>query len=142
MPPSMKTTLCGVLAAAAFVFSAGCATAPVPAPTPETTRYGAENTENFMLLDRVSLAKIACTGLQPRTLADGRLEVVANVKNRDAATIQIQINCVFKDANGFSTGDDTPFQTVTLAENETRAVRFTAANPLAKNYTIRVRPAR
>ena len=79
---------------------------------------------------------------EERTLADGRLEVVANVKNREARRLQVQINAVFKDEKGFSTGDETPFQTLILAENSTEAVRFTAMNTLAKKYTIRVRQAR
>ena len=75
-------------------------------------------------------------------LDDGRLEVVANVKNRESRRIQVQINCVFKNEQGFSTGDETPFQTLILAENSTEAVSFTAMNSLAKKYTIRVRQAR
>ena len=75
-------------------------------------------------------------------LGDGRLEVVANVKNRESRRIQVQINCVFKDEQGFSTGDETPFQTLILSENSTEAVRFTAMNGTAKKYTVRVRQAR
>ena len=82
------------------------------------------------------------TRLQERTLADGRLEVVANVKNRESRRIEVQINCVFKDEQSFATGDETPFQTLILAENSTEAVRFTAMNTAAKKYTIRVRQAR
>jgi hypothetical protein len=68
--------------------------------------------------------------------------VVANVKNRESRRIQVQVNCVFKDEQGFSTGDETPWQTLILSENSTEAVRFTAMNPLAKKYTVRVRQAR
>ena len=67
---------------------------------------------------------------------------MANVKNRENRRIQVQANCVFKDDQGFSTGDETPFQTLILAENSTEAVHFTAMNTLAKKYTIRVRQAR
>ena len=75
-------------------------------------------------------------------LPDGRLEVIANVKNREARRIQVQANCVFKDEQGFSTGDETPFQNLILAENSTEAVRFTSMNTNARKYTIRVRQAR
>ena len=67
---------------------------------------------------------------------------MANVKNRENRRLQVQINCVFKDAQGFTTGDETPFQNLVLAENSTATVRFTAMNALAKRYTIRVRQAR
>ncbi len=127
---------------AALLFFAGCATEPGPFAPQDTTKYTIENTEKFVLLDKPTQYSITCTGLQERVLPDGRLEVVANVKNRENRRLQVQINCVFKDEQGFSTGDETPFQTLILAENSTEAVRFTAANTLAKRYTIRVRQAR
>ena len=64
------------------------------------------------------------------------------MKNREPRPLQVQIDCVFKNAEGFSTGDETPFQTLLIGENATEAVRFTAMNPLAKKYTIRVRQPR
>ncbi len=64
------------------------------------------------------------------------------MKNRESRRIQVQINCVFKDAQGVSTGDETPWQTLILSENATEAVRFTAMNAQAKKYTVRVRQAR
>lgn len=129
-----------VLAGAALL--AGCATEPGPFTPQDTTKYTVENTEKFVLLDKPTQVSITCTGLQERVLPDGRLEVVANVKNRENRRIEVQVNCVFKDDQGFSTGDETPFQTLILAENSTEAVRFTAMNTQAKRYTIRVRQAR
>lgn len=120
----------------------GCATEPGPFALQDTTKYTVENTEKFVLLDKPAQISVTCTGLQERLLADGRLEVVANVKNRESRRLQVQVNCVFKDEQGFSTGDETPFQTLILAENSTEAVRFTAINPQARKYTIRVRQAR
>ena len=122
---------------------AGCvAVPPGPFAPLDTTKFTLENTDKFVLLDQPAQYSVTCTGLQERTLGDGRLEVVANVKNRESRRIQVQIGCVFKDDQGFSTGDETPFQTLILAENSTEAVHFTAMNTLAKKYTIRVRQAR
>ena len=137
---NIKTSLL-LAATAGLVLLVGCAT-PGPFTPQDTTRYTIENTEKFVLLDKPTQVSVTCTGLQERTLADGRLEVVANVKNREARRIEVQINAVFKDDQGFSTGDETSFQTLILAENSTEAVRFTAINTLAKKYTIRVRQAR
>jgi uncharacterized protein YcfL len=131
-----------LVAVTALVLLAGCATEPGPFLPQDTTKYTVENTEKFVLLDKPTQYSITCTGLQERTLPDGRLEVVANVKNRENRRIQVQINCVFKDEQGFTTGDESPFQTLILAENSTETVRFTAMNTLAKRYTIRVRQAR
>jgi len=140
----MKTKPClALLAAVAGIgFFAGCTTEPGPYTAQDTTKYTVEDTEKFVLLDKPTQHSVTCTGLQERTLPDGRIEVVANVKNRENRRIQVQINCVFKDAQGFSTGDETPFQTLILAENSTEAVRFTSMNANARKYTIRVRQAR
>lgn len=131
------------LSLASMALSGGCVT-PQPGPYAplDTTKFTLENTDKFVLLDPGAQYSVTCTGLQERILADGRLEVVANVKNREARRIQVQINCVFKDDQGFSTNDETPFQTLILSENSTEAVHFTAMNTLAKKYTIRVRQAR
>lgn len=138
----MNTQPLAFLAAAALALLGGCASEPGPFTPKDTTKYTVENTEKFVLLDKPTQTSVTCTGLQERLLADGRLEVVANVKNRENRRIQVQANCVFKDEQGFSTGDETPFQTLILAENSTEAVRFTAMNAQARKYTIRVRQAR
>jgi hypothetical protein len=131
-----------LVATAALALSAGCVSEPGPFAPLDTTKFTLENTDRFVLLDKPAQYSVTCTGLQERPLADGRLEVVANVKNREARRIQVQINCVFKDDQGFSTGDETPWQTLILSENSTEAVRFTAVNTLARKYTVRVRQAR
>jgi uncharacterized protein YcfL len=131
-----------LVSAVALALWAGCATEPGPFAPLDTTKYTLENSDKFVLLDKPAQYSVTCTGLQERPLADGRLEVVANVKNRESRRIQVQINCVFKDDQGFPTGDETPWQTVILSENATEAVRFTAMNANAKKYTVRVRQAR
>lgn len=138
----MKTKLPAILAAAALAALAGCATGSGPYAPQDTTKYTIENTEFFVTMDKATQTSVTCTGLQANQLPDGRLEVVANVKNRENRRIQVQISCVFKDEQGAATGDETPFQNLILGENTTEAVRFTAMNTQAKKYTIRVRQAR
>lgn len=133
-------TALSVVALAAFTLLAGCTT-PGPYAPQDTTKFTLENTERFVLLDPATRDAVTCTGLQ-QGLADGRLEVVANVKNRANRRLEVQISCVFKDEQGFSTGDETPWQTLILSEYATEAVRFTAMNTKAKGYTIRVRSTR
>ena len=131
-----------LLCVAALALANGCTTATGPHLPLDTTKFTLENTERFVLLDQPAQNSVTCTGLYERPLADGRLEVVANVKNREARRIQVQINCVFKDEQGGPTGDETPWQTLILSENSTEAVRFTAMNGLGRKYTVRVRQAR
>ena len=121
---------------------AGCQTEPGPFLPQDTTKYTIENTEKFILMDRPTQVSVTCTGLQEKTNADGRLEVVANIKNRENRRIQVQVRCVFKDETGTSTGDETPWQTLILGENATEAVHFTAMDALGHKYTIAVRQAR
>jgi uncharacterized protein YcfL len=131
-----------LLLVVAAAFLAGCQTAPGPYQSLDTTKYTIENTDKFILLDQPAQISVTCTGLQERILPDGRLEVVANVKNREGRRIQVQISCVFKDEQGISTGDETPFRNLTLTEYSTQAEKFTSMNNLARKYTIRVREAR
>jgi len=130
------------LLALTLVGFAGCVGTPTAYEPLDTTKYTVESTDKFERLDQAAPAGITCTGLQERWLPDGRLEVIANVKNRENRRVQVQINCVFKDENGISTGDETPFRTVTLTERATEAVQFTSMNNLARRYTIRVREPR
>ena len=72
---------------------------------------------------------------------DGRLEVVANLRNRLNRRIEVQVNCVFKDDKGFPT-DEASFKTLILDENAQEGVRFISMNNQSRTYTIRVRQAR
>ncbi len=122
---------------------AGCQSPPGPFAPQDTALNTLETTERFVLMDMPAQTSVTCTGLQEYVRpGDGHLEVVANVKNREDRRIQVQISCVFKDAQGFSTGDETPWQTLILGENATEAVRFASMNDRARTYTIRVRQAR
>jgi hypothetical protein len=135
-------TLKVACAAISLAILGGCAAEPRPVAPQDSTKYTIENTEKFVLLDKPTQMWVTCTGLKERTLPDGRMEVVANVKNRDEHALKVQVNCVFKDEQGFSTGNETAFQAVELGEKSTEVVRFTAENPQAKKYTIRVRQAK
>jgi uncharacterized protein YcfL len=120
---------------------AGCATNPGNDEQLDSTKYTIESTGKFVLLDQRELG-VKCTGLQERILPDGRLEVVANVKNLEKRNLEIQINCVFKDEQGVSTENETAFRKLLLLENSTQAVQFTSVNNQARKYTIGVRDAR
>ena len=127
------------LAAAALT---GCKThegayTPVSVPSADL-----ENTQKFVLLDPGAQRSITTSGpIQEKWLPDGRLQVSTNVRNRENRRIQVQVDCVFKDEQGFPL-DQTPFQNLILTENSQEGVTFTAMNTNARKYTIRVREAR
>lgn len=139
----MKTKLIAILPVAVLI--AGCSSTHDKGPylpqLSKTPPY--ESTEPVVLLDPGVQYSITTTGQpQARVLDDGRLEVTAQLRNRENRRIEVQANCVFKDVNGVSTGDETPFQTLILTENATEHVKFVSANNKAARYTIRVRQAR
>lgn len=138
----MKTLIRPLLCiAAAALLGAGCRTGEGAYAPVNTTKYDLENQAQFVLLDKGAQRSVTSSGIQQQTLPDGRLEVTANIRNRENRRIQVQINCEFKDEQGFPI-DETPFQTLILTENAQEPVRFTAMNAQAKKYTIRVRQAR
>lgn len=137
-----RHTLSHFAAGCALAVLAGCASAPAPQAPQDTTKFTVENTVRFVALDASTEAVISCTGLQERALGDGRLEVVANLKNGGAKTERVNVQCVFLDEQGLPVGGDTPWQALTIAADSTEVVRFTAPALTARKYSIRVRSAR
>jgi len=114
----------------------GCSHTGPYAPK-DTTKVNLESNSDFILLDEVSQRLVTCSGIQQRTLADGRLEVTVNVRNRQNRGVEPDLNCAFKDEYGY-TIDETPSQTVHLAANETKTVRFTSMSSRGKRFTVKV----
>jgi hypothetical protein len=134
--------LASVSTATLLTLATSCASHEGAYEPVNSQEFAVENRAKFVLLDKATRDSVTCSGLQERTLDDGRLEVLANVRNRLNRRIEVQINCVFKDPNGFATEDEAPFKTVILTENAQEGLRFVSANNQAKTYTIRVRQAR
>jgi uncharacterized protein YcfL len=131
-----------MLLLAAVCSLAGCASAPAPQAPQETTKFTVENTDRFAVLDSATEAVVSCTGLQERTLGDGRLEVVANLKNGGGKPVQVQVQCEFLDGEGMPVSAEVPWQLLAISASSTEVVRFTAPSTAAKKYAIRVRRAR
>lgn len=130
-----------LIAGAAAVFS-GCQSTETGALPPQNaTRFDLENKANFVLMDPGVQHSVTSSGIQYKPLPDGRIAVAANVRNRENRRIEVQVNCEFKDEQGF-TIDSTPWKTLILTENGQETVPFESSNAQAKKYTIRVREAR
>lgn len=138
----MKQSLLALLAASGLVMFTGCKSHDTGAYLPvNTTINNVEDSNRFVLLDKGTQYSVTCPSIQEGRLQDNRMQVVANLRNRENRRIQIQVNCVFKDAQGF-TVEETPFQNVFLDENAQEGIRFVSSNDKAQRYTIRVRQAR
>lgn len=138
----MRTNIL-VLSLALFVgtFAVGCKTETGALTPQKVNEYDAENQQSFVLMDPGAQRSVTCSALRQRVRPDGRLEASANVRNRENRRLQVQVNCEFKDADGFSV-DSTPWRTLILTENGQETVRFTSMNDKAVKFTIRVREAR
>ena len=138
----MKRILLPLLVGAAAVIFTGCESQPTGALAPINAAHtDLENHTNFVLMDPGAQHSVTSPGIQEKTLPDGRLAVAANIRNLENRRIEVQVNCEFKDEQGF-TVDSTPWKTLILTENGQETVPFEAANSQAKKYTIRVRQAR
>jgi uncharacterized protein YcfL len=131
-----------ILILSALCALAGCESAPAPQAPQDTTKFTVENTDRFVVLDSATEAVVSCTGLQERTLGDGRLEVIANLRNSAAKPVRVQIQCEFLDGEGAPLGAEAPWQVLAISGDSTEVMRFTAPVVAAKKYAIRVRRAR
>ncbi len=127
-------------AAAIIAFASGCTRGGAYQPV-NTGKYNQEDSAKFVLFDAGAQRSVTCTQMQLGKTADGRMKVSANLRNRENRRIEVQANCVFKDAQGFAV-DETPFRTVFLDENATETISFESSKKDAAAYTIRIRQAR
>jgi hypothetical protein len=138
----MKSLIALFSAAVLAAIASGCATGETGAYAPQNTdQFNYEATAPFVLMDKGAQNSVTVADIRSETLPDGRLQVAANVRNRENRRIQVQANCEFKNADGFAI-DSSPWQTLILTENSMETIQFTSMNKDAKRYTIRVREAR
>jgi len=128
----MKTKLILILSACAIVIGCGA---------PAAQQAAAANNSKFVALGTLGARTVKCTAMQETQLADGRLQVRANILNLINKRVDLQVSCAFKDEQGFAI-DTTPFQTLILDETAQETVEFISLNAKAKDYTVRVRLAR
>ena len=136
----MKKQLFSIMAAGSVLAAlTGCQSGGAFLPK-NTTKYNVEDSSNFVLMDSMVQRSVTSPGIQTNRLPDGRLEVVANIRNREGRRIQVQVQCVFKDGQGFEV-DSTPWNTLILTERAQESVRFVSLNNQAQRFTVRVRQA-
>lgn len=136
----MKTNLLTLTLFASVALISGCSHKGAYPPQ-DTARGNFENTAQFVLLDEGTQQSVTCPGIQVARLSDGRMQLLANLRNRENRRIQVQVDCVFKDSQNFIT-EETPYVNVFLDENSMQEVKFISMDEKAQAYTIRVRQAR
>ena len=107
----MKKQLFPLFAAvAAAAVLAGCSSTGGAYLPKNTQKHNYEDSEQLVLMDAMVQRSVTSPGIQQTRLPDGRLEVAANLRNREGRRIQVQTQCEFKDGQGF-TIDSTPWNT-------------------------------
>jgi hypothetical protein len=137
----MKTGRTLLISIACGAGLAGCATPPPPAAAQAQAPYSVPSTAKFAPVDAAAAASLECESLQERVLGDGRLEIVAVIRNRTALRVGAQARCVFRDGQGIPTGDETPWQSLVLEGNSSEALRFVAPAAADSRYAVGVRLA-
>ena len=136
----MKTKWAAALVASVIPFTACKSHQGAYAPV-DATVGNLENSASFVLFDPGAQHSVTCPSVRQTRLEDGRLQVQANLRNRENRRLQVQASCAFKDAQDFVV-EETPFVNVFLDENAMQGVNFVSLNDKAQRYTIRVRQAR
>ena len=123
------------------ILALGCAVALWSGCASDSATKSKEEAPLFVWLDDTTPRSVTCTGIQVGRTVDDRLKVTAHLRNKEYFRIEVQANCVFMDAQGF-TVDEAPFRTLILDENATQDVAFESFNTNAVRYLVRVRKAR
>lgn len=109
---------------------------------PVTQSPSVEDLYPVVLLDESLQGFIAVDHTEGQRLSDGRLEIVANLRNRTLQDVRIQVQTVFKDEKGYSTNEDSAWAMVFLNANETETYKIVSRGQDASRYTIRIRRVR
>lgn len=70
---------------------------------------------------------------------DGRLQVRLELANLGDEDFPVQVQTLFRDAQGVPTGDDTPFEVVVLPGGGSTVYQTSSLTAAAKSFTVQVR---
>lgn len=124
---------------AGLMFFSGCQMATIPAMPLTTTKYTLQQTEKLSLMDSRVQGSVSSTGIQHSILADGRLQVVVNIKNRDSQPNRVELSILFKGADSMVDIGESPWQVIELDAFATQAVKVVSTSTAARNFKVRVR---
>jgi hypothetical protein len=128
----------------ALASPAGSLSAPAPAAPSEVAAHSAEAETDVRteLLDPFVRMSVEFTAYQERMLANGALDIVANLSNRAETASRVEVQCVFRNIEGAAAVEATAWRVVVLAARATETLHFTSSNRLGTRSTIRVRQSK
>lgn len=126
----------------AVIFIAGCSMAPARGKKPFWARDYIEENDTFVHLDSGLEGSLRLVEEATSKTEDLRLIVKAKLMNRYTQTLRVQIQTVFKDKDGFATGDETNWELVLIPAKAYYYYEAKAMNTRAEKYVIRCRYAK
>ena len=138
MTRTRPAALAAAAASALVLFLAACESGPQHASTDPDGKTAVENTDTVSYLDDFG-RDLRVAGQKAEFLPDRRLKVYANLQNESDEDLPVLVSTQFKDKDGFSTGDETPFVNIVIPKNAMYAYQAVSINDKAVKYSIRVR---
>lgn len=120
----------------AAMFLVGCAW---KGPMAAQTWPGVEVGDSVITLDKAAYKLVAVQAEANETLPDGRLKVKLELANLSALDLPVQIQTLFRDANGMLLGDATPFEMQVLPGNASALYETTSLAPGAASFTVQIK---
>ena len=124
------------------IFIAGCSMSPARGKKPFWARDYIEDRDTFVHLDGGLEGSLRLVEKATDRTEDSRLIVKAKLMNRYTQTLRVQIQTVFKDKDGFPTGDETNWELVLIPAKAYHYYEAKAMNTKAEKYVIRCRYAK
>ncbi|MEQ8820626.1 MAG: YcfL family protein [Sumerlaeia bacterium] len=91
------------------------------------------------ILNRDLRKKVAADIVDAERLPDGRLRARVSLRNSTKKPLAVQARTVFKDELGISTGDETPWQPLFFAPQQSLGYAEVSREPTAQTFTVEVR---
>lgn len=119
-----------------MLWLAGCAwRGPAPLQTfPKVTP-----TISVVALDEEAYRLVAIQDQQVEMLEDGRLKIRLELANLSNIDLDVQVQTMFRDADGALTGDATPFEMLVLPGNGSKLYEVISLQNDPSAYTIQVK---
>ena len=123
------------------VLIAGCASVPAKGIKPKKVSQFYEETETFVYLSKGLNKNLLLAEQATSSTQDGRLVVKAKLFNKLAQDLRVQVQTIFKDKDGYPTGDETNWQLIIVPHNAYYYYEAKALNSKGVKYVSRCRYA-
>jgi uncharacterized protein YcfL len=120
---------------------AGCAGVPAKGVKPTKTSQLYEETETFVYLSKGLNKNFLLADQLISATEDGRLIVKAKLLNKLSKDLRVQFQTIFKDKDGYPTGDETNWELVVVPHNAYYYYEAKAMNTKSQKYVTRCRYA-